>query len=1154
LDWRAALDGSQSRIGDSESKVRAGKVRTLLSPQIIRDSVLAGVLGSAVAALAQQGAPTEGLGRPSPPTTAGQPRGGATASGRDAEALRFAYELLGQRKYDLAGEEFERLIRSGASGHELIDARFGLANARLYQSRYREARTSFGEFLAAAPGDSRALTARYRLGELAYVLGDLAGARRELETFTATKANHPGMEMAWTYLGDACFALKELAQARRAYEHSLSAFPKGRLADRARYGLARTLAGLGDQGAGLRLLDELTKQQGSEWCDRAWLQIGLIRESAGQFAEAERALGSLERASADSPLRQEARLHRARALAHLSRTEEAEGLLRPLAVDAAFPSAAQAALELATIELAHGLPEAALGTLEQALKDLPRSPSAPALLFRSAEALSKLNRLVEAQARFLRVSETDPDDPWADDALARAAQTALDRREAANARRLAAGFAARFPHSPLAAEVRLIEARAAGLEGKPQDAAAILESLLGPPARKPAGHEAPVSQALAAAIRYELALAYRSSGRQAEAEQILTRLAEGPAGPVAADAQFLLGQAHVEAGRYEQAKAALEQYLAANPKGDVVDVALAQLAAAHLGCGQLDLAWKTLETLARRFPESKALPSTRIRLGEAALLAHQADRAAGQFRLVASTALATSERAKSKGRMSVPSAAAEGASRERMPPVARVGGPEDNPSPQVEAALQARAWSGLGKALAELGQPDQAAAAFAAFLALAADDPAAPEIALARGRVLETSGDLRGAVDAYAQAARRYAKTGQGLVAEVARLRLLARTERHQEAARGFEKLMGDDGALATLAKAGVACDALLADWGWALVDAQQTAGADRVFRRLLKEYPSSPYADDARFNLAESANQAGDRAEVIRLLRDLAAPRPRQPAPGSDSQSRAGQAPAFPTGRLTSLLPAALYRLGRTQIDVKDFGAACGTLDRLLREYPDSTYRREACFLRAFTLLRRGDPGEAELALRALLAEPARKTDPAGFVPAVRLQQLECWVALKRWKDVVEGSKRLKDTLAENDPAAVRVDYAFGQALLGLARLDEARAAFQSVVDRRSSDELAAQAQLMLGETYFHEDQLHEALRAFLKVDFLYNAPTWQAGALLEAGKVYERLDQWADAAETYERLLAKFPRESSAALAQQRLDHCKQRTAAPAAESRGK
>ena len=75
-----------------------------------------------------------------------------------------------------------------------------------------------------------------------------------------------------------------------------------------------------------------------------------------------------------------------------------------------------------------------------------------------------------------------------------------------------------------------------------------------------------------------------------------------------------------------------------------------------------------------------------------------------------------------------------------------------------------------------------------------------------------------------------------------------------------------------------------------------------------------------------------------------------------------------------------------------------------------------------------------------------------------------------------------------------------------------------------------------MRGETYFHEDRLREALREFLRVDILYDAPRWQAAALLEAGKAYERLDQWADAAETYSRLVDKFPKDPDVPTARSR------------------
>ena len=95
-------------------------------------------------------------------------------------------------------------------------------------------------------------------------------------------------------------------------------------------------------GTGTRrstVMQELTKQANPEWIDRAWLQIGLIRKSAGQFAEAVEAFTTLERVAPRSPLRPEARLQRALALVRLERTAEAERLLRPLAAEGPAPKA-----------------------------------------------------------------------------------------------------------------------------------------------------------------------------------------------------------------------------------------------------------------------------------------------------------------------------------------------------------------------------------------------------------------------------------------------------------------------------------------------------------------------------------------------------------------------------------------------------------------------------------------------------------------------------------------------------------------------------------------------------------------------------------------------------------------------------------------------
>jgi cellulose synthase operon protein C len=1015
----------------------------------------------------------------------------SVAPRRDSDTLKFASGLLRQRKFDLAAEEYARFLKSGPTGPELDDARFGLATSRLYQGRYQEARQLFADFLKAAAGDSRTLSAQYRVGELSYLLGDMPAARRSLEAFTQAKVDHPAKEMAWTYLGDTCYGMNEMPRARLAYERSLSSYPRGRLADRAKYGLGRTLAELGERDEGLKRLRDLAKDGAPEWVDRSWLQIGLIQKSAGQFAEAVAAFASLEKAAPRSALRSEARLHRALALARLDRLVEAETLLTTLANDASEPLGAKAALELATIKLEHDQLEVALKIVDEALRRFPKSPLALALQFRSAEALRKLNRLAEAQARFLRVVEVDPNDPWADDALDRAAQCALERDDPATARRLAGSFATRFPQSPLRAEVRLIEARAASSEGKPKEAVAILESLLEPNDRSAKAPSQTLPPWLSRAARYELALAYRALGQKARSEAILSSLVKGTNDPVAADARFLLGQAHVEAGRYAEATVALEQYLTAKPQGDVADSALAQLAEARLGLGRPDDALKTLNVLVERFPKSKALAPTRLRLAEAELAAHHAKQAVALFRLVADDTIA--------------------------PP------------------LRIRALAGLGRALAEQGKPAEAASTFAALLKLAPDDRLAPEIVLAQARALEASNQTAAAREVYTSILKRFPNSEQAPRAGLSLARALTKAGRYPEAGRVFEELIADESARNRLERSGTSVDTLLAEWGWALVDAEKTAEADQVFTRLLKEFPNSPHAADARFNLAESANLSRNYAEVVRLLRPLADWKP--------------------TEQTRQLLPAVLYRLGRTQVELKDWAAASATLDRLLTEFPKNPYRREARYLRAEAALREGDAVAAESGFSALLAEPPSPTDPKGMVLSLRVKQIECWVALKRWKPVIESVQSLRTTLAANDPSIAELDFARGQALFGLGQLEEARAAFQSVIDARSGGDLAAHAQYLRGETYFHQDRFHDALREFLKVDILHNAPHWQAVALLEAGKVYERLDQWTDAAETYEGLCTKFPKDPTSGEARTRRDAARRRTAksaSPDARSR--
>jgi TolA-binding protein len=1034
---------------------------------------------------------------------------------RIPEGLNFAHGLFRQRKFDLAAEEYERFLDSRPAREDADEARFGLANARLFEGRYKEARQAFRDFLDKAPAHPRARTVWYRLGELSFILGDLPAARQALETFIAGSARHPNLETAWTYLGDVRFGLDDLAGARKAYERSLADFPQGQLVDRSRFGLGRALASLGQIDPALEAFKELTRRGSTDWIDRAWFQIGKIQLERGRYDEAVETFQTLDRLAPRSGLKSEAALLRAEALGRLDRGRDAEGLLGPLIAQGSEPLASRAALALATLQLERGGSQEALATLDDALKRFPQSPLVPSLLFRSAEALQKLKRGGEARRRFLKVATTDAHDPRAGDAVARAAQLAMEAGDHAEAIALARSFPERFPGSERAAEVRLIEARALRATGQAREAVRILEPLLRIGRKQEPAIQVsaqPLSPASAAAARYELALAYRATGQAAKAEALLAALSSATKDTVSADAQFLIGQERIEQGRFAEAIGPLTSYLSRNSGGDVADFALAHLATAQLGVGKSDQAWSTLKRLEDRFPHSKALLSTRLRLAEAALDADQAARAAEQFRLVLDASPAGGESQAGPGRPTPPA---------------------------IDSKMRGRAQAGLGKALWKLGKPAEAADLFARFLETSGGEPAAPWVALDHAGALAAAGQTEAAMDAYRLAAQRYPKTREALQAELSQARLLVRTGHPDRAAAVFGALLSGRDKEAGLDALGMTRDALLAERGWALVDARKTAEADLVFGELLKTYPRSEHAIEARFNLAESASEAGNHTEVVRLLTPLVtSPSPASPGPAGKP---AAAAPA-------RILPLVLYRLGRTQIELEDWVAAEATLDRLVREYPDSSRIREARFLLAEAALRRDHFEAAEAALAALESGSPGAPDPDAFRRLVRLRHVQSLLGVRRWNDALTRADALLRELPAADPAIAELDFARGRALLGLARPNEARAAFKVVIDARKGGDLAAQAQLMRGETYFHESRFREALSEFLKVHVLYDAPRWQAAALLEAGKVYERLAQWRDAAESYERLCSEFPKDPRAAEARDRLEAARKQGSARA------
>ena len=79
--------------------------------------------------------------------------------------------------------------------------------------------------------------------------------------------------------------------------------------------------------------------------------------------------------------------------------------------------------------------------------------------------------------------------------------------------------------------------------------------------------------------------------------------------------------------------------------------------------------------------------------------------------------------------------------------------------------------------------------------------------------------------------------------------------------------------------------------------------------------------------------------------------------------------------------------------------------------------------------------------------------------------------------------------------------------------------------------------AQWMIGESFFHQKNYEAALREYLRLEILYAYPTWQAGALLQAGKCRQQLGEAKEAADLYQRILKNYPNTTFAGEAAQRL-----------------
>jgi TolA-binding protein len=287
----------------------------------------------------------------------------------------------------------------------------------------------------------------------------------------------------------------------------------------------------------------------------------------------------------------------------------------------------------------------------------------------------------------------------------------------------------------------------------------------------------------------------------------------------------------------------------------------------------------------------------------------------------------------------------------------------------------------------------------------------------------------------------------------------------------------------------------------WALRDAGKRAESDEQFQKLHDESRSSQFWNDITFRLADDAVAVKQNERAEQLVDELLATKP----PGD-------------------LMAHALYLKGQLETTAEKWDRVAAVMAQLTHDFPDSSLRLPAEYWVAEAAYRQGKFDAAAKRFAAVADQAGGRRDK--WLAMIPLRRAQVLAQEKKWTEAQTMAAGIeKDFPGFSEQ--YEVDYLLGRAAGASADFEAARRYYNKAVSSTTGGktETAAMAQWMIGETYFHQENFDAALREYLRVEILYPYPRWQAAALLQAGKCQEALGHKKDAAELYAKLIKVYP-----------------------------
>ena len=850
------------------------------------------------------------------------------ASRPDPAATRLyavAVKLQSVRLYAQAAQKWQELIRQFPQDLRVANARHHLGICQLHGKQFADAAVTFQVLIEEHPQFASLDSAQFNLGLSLYNIA-LASKKPEdhraaAEAFSQVRAKSEKSEhvpMALFYQGECLYSAGELPGAVTVYQELLSAYPKHELMPQVIYSLGTTLYELGKAKESADTLQAFLKQYPKhELAGECQLRLGLSLLGQKDYAEAEKvfhkaasvegfehadfalahyaqclyereqhsqaaaAYASLPKRFPSSKYCGHALLAGGKCWYQAGKLSEARDLLTQIKPD--LPEAPEAAYWLGWTLIKLKKPAEAVGVLEKAISAYPQSSFLPQLVFARANAIyEQPGRSQESAKLFADFAAKHTDHELSPKAIYMASLAALESKEYSQARQHAEAFLAneKLAKHELVPEVLFIAGEACTLADPPDPANA--EAHYQRLVKGFAEHK----QCATAQVR--IGLCKYLAGEYSEAVQYLSRIVVGlKEPPLTAEAHFLIGRSHSDAGKPADAVNAFHAAWKAKPDWNRGDEVLLALALALRSQGKASEAAAELERLNGSFPESSYRDQGYYQLGDIAYEQDKLDEAIAHFIRVnadfpnsrwaapAQLSLGLALLAEKEFEQSIEALTKLLDTHSQSSACARAryvrglayqrSGKHDAGLKDLTAYLASEpepqdipeARLALALCQMELKKPAEAAQTLAKLLREAPGYAAADQAHYEMGFALMAAHKENEAVEAFAQLAAKFPNSPLAAEADFRVGEFHERAERWPEAANAYQ-------AGLQKAKAAPLREKLQYKLGWVQFQREDFAAAREVLKKQLEEHSQGELNVDARYLAGECLFREGKCQEAL--------------------------------------------------------------------------------------------------------------------------------------------------------------------------------------------------------------------------------------------------------------------------------------------------